>query len=420
MFQAAAQEISEPSFTPSRIDELIQTAALKPVCSSDNEEPFVGAKFNLRPSRRRGCIISKGRKRRAFAIDGPLATPDLRGDNVLSNEPAMFFYSSDRRMSEKLIASSRQDNSGPADDKSQEQAWPLPPCSSRRTPMMTPHQDLVSSPVTNELSRFGSLALQSPSSCFSAFSPGRTRSVSINDQSPSIGNHSSSPIPRQAQRIVPIAFVGSDKSNIPRTFARNKCPPDSPANFAFPKPRLAPRPKDNKKSTGLYLSPRFWSGLPCEEMTPPIAFLDLGKIKKDAAAGETAYNHQSLLSSSNEVDDYAFVFNDASDGSLTDDGDGDEGDWFLCGPDKELIEQIKKAKYAPFSSPCGVDVRRSTSFDATIFLPTRVASTGDQANSYVDSKVGMGIVHEHSDRTLRDDMEICSFRLNQRTVDSLV
>lgn len=166
MFQAAAQEISEPSFTPSRIDELIQTAALKPVCSSDNEEPFVGAKFNLHPSRWRGCIISKGRKRRAFAIDGPLATPDLRGDNVLSNEPAMFFYSSDRRMSEKLIASSRQDNSGPADDKSQEQAWPLPPCSSRRTPMMTPHQDLVSSPVTNELSRFGSLALQSPSSCF--------------------------------------------------------------------------------------------------------------------------------------------------------------------------------------------------------------------------------------------------------------
>ena len=118
MFQAA-QERSEPSFTTGRIGELKQQA-LKPVCSSDNEELLFGAKFNLRPCRRRGCVVSKGRKRRAFAIDGPLATPDLRGDNE-SNEPAMFYSSSDERLSEKLIASSRQDNSGPA-EKSQEQA----------------------------------------------------------------------------------------------------------------------------------------------------------------------------------------------------------------------------------------------------------------------------------------------------------
>ena len=149
-----------------------------------------------------------------------------------------------------------------------------------------------------------------------------------------------------------IAFVGSDKSNTRRTFARNKCPPYSPGNAAIlasPKPRLAPCAKDNTKATGMLLSPRFSSGFPCKEITPPIAFLDLGKIEKDAAAGNTTYNHQSLFSPSNEVDDFAFVFNYASgDGSLTDDGDGDEGDWFLCGPAKDSIERVKKAKNAPF------------------------------------------------------------------------
>mmetsp|Transcript_15652 Transcript_15652/g.23333 ORF Transcript_15652/g.23333 Transcript_15652/m.23333 type:complete len:438 (-) Transcript_15652:800-2113(-) len=411
MFQAP-QERSEPSFTPDGSGEL---KARKPVCSDNDEEILFGAKFKLSPScSRRGCI-SKGKKRRAFAMDGPLGTLDLHGGDV-SNEPAMF-YSSDELMSEnKLIASSHQDDSGPAEKS---QASPPPSCSPRCTPMMTPRQDLFASPVINELSRFGSLALQSsPSSCFSAFSP-RHRSHStnstMNDQSPSFRDLSSFSIPRQAQRNVPIAFVGSDKSNTPRIFPRNKCPPYSPGNTALhasPKPRLTPRAKDNNKATGLLLSPRFSSGFPCKEMTPPIAFLDLGKIEKDAAAGKTTYNHhQSLLSPSNEVDDFAFVFNHASDGSLTDDGDGDEGDWFLCAPDKDSIERVKKAKNAPFSSPHGIDGKCSSSFDETIFMPTRVASARDQANAFAksswrssaDSLLGMGIVHEHSERNLRDD-----------------
>mmetsp|Transcript_15651 Transcript_15651/g.23327 ORF Transcript_15651/g.23327 Transcript_15651/m.23327 type:complete len:473 (-) Transcript_15651:2757-4175(-) len=420
MFQAP-QERSEPSFTPDGSGEL---KARKPVCSDNDEEILFGAKFKLSPScSRRGCI-SKGKKRRAFAMDGPLGTLDLHGGDV-SNEPAMF-YSSDELMSEnKLIASSHQDDSGPAEKS---QASPPPSCSPRCTPMMTPRQDLFASPVINELSRFGSLALQSsPSSCFSAFSP-RHRSHStnstMNDQSPSFRDLSSFSIPRQAQRNVPIAFVGSDKSNTPRIFPRNKCPPYSPGNTALhasPKPRLTPRAKDNNKATGLLLSPRFSSGFPCKEMTPPIAFLDLGKIEKDAAAGKTTYNHhQSLLSPSNEVDDFAFVFNSASDGSLTD--DDDEGGWFfLRGPDnKDSTEDTKKAKNEHFSSPFGGVDRKQSSFNERIRVPTSLPSAGEQGNvvatlvsrssscnsryssSSCSSLFGMGIVHEHSQQSLAD------------------
>jgi len=95
MFQAP-QERSEPSFTPCGSGEL---KARKPVCSDNDEEILFGAKFKLSPRSCRGCI-SKGKKTKAFAIDGPLGTLDLHGGDV-SNEPDMF-YSIDEMMSEKF------------------------------------------------------------------------------------------------------------------------------------------------------------------------------------------------------------------------------------------------------------------------------------------------------------------------------
>ena len=361
--------------------------------------------------------ISKGKKRRAFANDGPLVTPDLQGGYAFCSGEMTTGTKNDLGLAEKSQASPPCSPCRTAPMMTPRQdsfASPPPSCSPRRTPMMTPRQDLFASPLSNELSRFGSLALQSPSSCFSAFSPGRTPSASMNYQSPSIGNLSSS-LPRQSQRNVPISLVGSDNSCTP-----NRRPPlDSPGNAALasPKPRLTPHPKDKNKNktTGLFPSIHFSSGLPCKEMTHPITFLDPEKIEKDAACSK-----QSLLSSSKEVDDFAFVFNSASDGSLTD--DDDEGGWFfLRGPDnKDSTEDTKKAKNEHFSSPFGGVDRKQSSFNERIRVPTSLPSAGEQGNvvatlvsrssscnsryssSSCSSLFGMGIVHEHSQQSLAD------------------
>jgi len=366
-------------------------------------------------------LISKRKMRKAFDdTDVLLVIPYLQGDDDVFDEPATTFYSypsgaivmTEKIINESLIQSISSAEKPPAS----------PPCSPRPTPVtMTTPQD--QGPVkatitdTSELSRFDNLTLQSHS-CFSAFTSGKSRSSR---------KEISLCIPKQSQRFEPILFVGLDRSSASSKFAKRNqyIPLDSPGNstLAIPKSNLTPRTTDKNRSKALLLSPHFSSELPCHEMQTPIAFVDLGKIEKDAVC-----NHQSLLSSSNARDDFAFVFNnDASHGSLTDD-EGDEGDcFFLCEPKKDSYQHFMRAEHSTFPSPYGVDGTRSSVNTGRV--PNSTASAGEQGISIApmsmysscNSLFGMGFVHEDSQTSL-DDMEICSFRLNPRlskAVDSI-
>ena len=321
-------------------------------------------------------LISKRKMRKAFDdTDALLVIPYLQGDDDVFDEPATTFYSSPSGaiMTEKIINESLIQSISSA-----EKPPASPPCSPRPTPVtVTTPQD--QGPVkatitdTSEHSRFDNLTLQSHS-CFSAFTSGKSRSSR---------NEISSCIPKQSQSFEPILFVGLDKLSASSKFAKRNqyIPLDSPGNstLALPKSNLIPRTTDKNRSKALLLSPHFSSELPCHEMQTPIAFVDLGKIEKDAVC-----NHQSLLSSSNARDDFAFVFNnDASHGSLTDD-EGDEGDcFFLCESNKgaDSYQHVKRADHSTFPSPCGVDGTRSSI--NTGHVPNSTASAGEQAISIV-------------------------------------
>ena len=361
------------------------------------------------------CCInpSKGKKRRAVATDGPLlnvATSKFWQTNDLSepiSHTSLLLHSGEQMLAtEKVIIFLTQEE----EDKPDVPSRTKNPTSAASPPYTPPRTPILASPVTNVLSScFGSLALQSPSSCFSAFtSPGRLRSVSIHDQSPS-SHGVLSPVSMHSRRRVPVTFVGSDNTHAPRNFAMNqqRDPLDSPKNSALALSQPMPTPcTDKKRSTGIVFSPRLSSKLHRKELHPPISFLDIGRIEKNAAAGKQRYTHQSLLlSSSNATNDFAFVFNDASDDSLTDnDDDGDH--FFLRKPDKkDTFEHAKKAKHLPFVSPSGVDKKRS-SFNKTSNTLNDINSTVEPCHSYKieapkstnsssDSLFGMGVVHDN-------------------------
>ena len=351
--------------------------------------------------------ILKGRKRRAFAADGPLvATPALHGDDDNDDDdvwkmPSCVHHSKTETIEENRTTFKHLESSVTRYESQPLPAQPFSPC--RTTPLTPP--GTTASPLSCELSRFGRLVIQSP---FSAFSPGNRshHSPSFHDHSPASGI----PSPfrkQQPRRRVPISLVVSGESPASlRNPARNQnFARDSPARqsvFTFPKMKLTPRATNKSLS----LDP-----LPTSRQS----------MMFPKAAG-----------------DFDFAFDRSSDGSLTDSDDDDDDKFFLCGPDKGLSsEHAKKLKPSTPPLPFGDDDRkRSPNLKESVstivppyFLKERRSETPSSTDSAPTSRYssssslfGMSIVHEERPQQLIDDMVMSSFKPNlcmSRTGDPL-
>ena len=357
-------------------------------------------------------IIMKGRKRRAFAYNGPLiAAPaphcdddDGNENDDDGNEPYIHGMTSLHQNKTGTILENRTTfkhlESDSCPSRNGAQAPLPPPCSPCRTAtaMMTPPRGPASSPITNELSRFGNLVIQSP---FSAFSPG---SKSHHSESPSSGISS---IPKQqSQRLVPIMFVGSSEESPAslRNPARNLHHTHDSPRCAFPKTTLTPRTTNKSLSLGLQIAPQ---------------------------------QRGAMQFASKATDDFDFEFDhSSSDGSLTDSNNEDDDRFFLCGPDKDLTSENAK-KFKQSISPLPTmdhGVNRSSSKEANDFsliVPAYCAKLGsavsaavtESATSGTDSAptsryssssslFGMCIVHEENSQLPMDGMAVSSFKPN--------
>jgi hypothetical protein len=181
---------------------------------------------------------------------------------------------------------------------------------------------------------------------------------------------------------------------------------NSPDNLIFPALSVShktPRNTDKNTSTCLLLPPRFSPEPPRNEMNQPTAFLGHGKIEREAAIGNP-YKNESMCLSTKTTPDFVYVFNDASDDS------GDEGDWILCEPSKDLFESAEKVT---FSSSCGVDEIHIL-FVKTGCFPNITATAGEPANTNALTPISGILVDDNSQTCSVDDMDLCCFMPNLR------
>ena len=113
-----------------------------------------------------------------------------------------------------------------------------------------------------------------------------------------------------------------------------------------------------------------------------------------------------MLLSTKTTPDFVYVCNDASDDS------GNEGDWLLCEPSKDLFESAEKVEQFTSSSSCRVDENHSL-FIKTGCFPN-ITAAGEPANTNALTPISGILVDDNSKTCSLDDMDLCCFMPNLR------
>ena len=216
---------------------------------------------------------------------------------------------------------------------------------------------LVLSPTSNELSNFSHLTIRTSGSSFATYSSGRKKNLTDTPTTPSSAQRMHF---RQSPRHVPLEIIAANHSQLnilPRSPERNTMDGVDLPIFGSPQ---AVQPRSPVQKSPRFLIPRCTKNIYGEksfEMSstkmhqckrspsrkaihPPISFLTLNNRSPSTRsihkAGSTSRSLLNVSSEEDSLDDFEYIEDDASNGSLSDSCDEDAW-FFLSSPTKNNI-----------------------------------------------------------------------------------